>query len=187
MCPTYQVLVKGFNYSWKYMLPFLCHYICILSMYTPKCCDLWIMVIIKWQWYFSYFFNSWKRSFLEFRKSEDVSHSLCLINSVNNVSLPWFSFFISLTKFSSVSKFSSKNFKQLSAISLETRSAFVAAITGVHLSLSCKKRDQYKKYEFSAPFFLKSVFSEIRVRKWVQVLCRWENNPLIGWPIWSTN
>ena len=115
------------------------------------------MVIFKLvQWYFSYFFNSWKRSFLEFRKSDDVSHSLCLINSVNNVSLPWFSFFISLTKFSSVSKFSSKNFKQLSAISLETRSAFVAAITGVHLSLSCKKRDQYKIWIW------RTIFSKVR-------------------------
>ena len=36
-------------------------------------------------------------------------------------------------------------------------------------------------------FSLKSVFPEIRVRTWVQVVFRQNNRPLICWPIWSTN
>ena len=34
---------------------------------------------------------------------------------------------------------------------------------------------------------LKLVFSEIRVRRWVESVSRQKNRPLICWPIWSTN
>ena len=36
-------------------------------------------------------------------------------------------------------------------------------------------------------YCLKSVFPEIRVRTWFQVVSRQKNRPLIGWSIWSTH
>ena len=60
----------------------------------------------------------------------------------------------------------------------------------------CKKDVQSIRISFTIIFLclnrfskniLKSDFSEIRVRSWVQVVSRQRNRPLIGWSIWSTN
>ena len=60
----------------------------------------------------------------------------------------------------------------------------------------CKKDVQSIRISFTIIFLclnrfskntLKSDFSEIRVRSWVQVVSRQRNRPLIGWSIWSNN